>query len=730
MLTPKTLIFQNIGRFVEPQTIDFTKLGNLVQVEGQNNNTKGSSGAAKTTIFKALNWCLGLDGPPTTILQSRLTKDPIQVTLVLDWDGREVRIERGKKLSIELPGETIAGSSKLSEEKLDEILGMSRDLFSKILHKKQGEQGFFLNMGPSEVHKFLTSCLGLDKEQKKLIPLDTKLEVLVRQESSLKGWIGAATTGVEATESATLSLGLEPTLDVTPGTLDALKMAQRVVIENHTNIKETHKKEMDELESSRPQISIIPFNRRDIVSTEAEIGTILSEISALEMKESERKSQLKTKISELQIAISNLKHTDQTRQYEVKSKIEQNRSEFKRLQLDIIQASKAKEDAVKLAEELKKVRASICPTCEQNWATDAVKDKEAKLLLTLQELKKLVIAGTAATARIVELDSQYTALQPELLARDLSEIKEIDKQIGDLAFQITQQSFDLTEPKLKLDFKTRLLTELRKQESDHQFKEKAKSQVLLDLFAQKQTVLRTIHESALTEIRQQEKDATTLYETAKHKISIFEQSKVRYEESLRKLQEQKDKYQNQLEVKNAELTLVTDEIELNNEAKKVIKSYLSASFEDALDSIGDAATRLIRSIPNMATATIQFDGLKESKDGKVKEEVNCVLSMDGEIGVPVKSLSGGERSSTDLAVDLSVIRFIEEKTGNGISLYVLDEAFTGLDTVNVLEALEMLKESSIDKCLILIDHNQIATQSIENKILVVRDGLTSSIVQQ
>ena len=50
MLILKSLTFENIGRFVEPQTIDFASLGSLVQIEGQNNNTEGSSGAGKSTI--------------------------------------------------------------------------------------------------------------------------------------------------------------------------------------------------------------------------------------------------------------------------------------------------------------------------------------------------------------------------------------------------------------------------------------------------------------------------------------------------------------------------------------------------------------------------------------------------------------------------------------------------------------------------------------------------------
>ena len=264
-------------------------------------------------------------------------------------------------------------------------------------------------------------------------------------------------------------------------------------------------------------------------------------------------------------------------------------------------------------------------------------------------------------------------------------------------------------------------------EKDHQFKENAKKQLIVDNYALKQTELRKQHENTLKFVQDAENQALASYQHAKHKSESFEENKKRFEESLKKLNDQLSGYSGQFRSKEAELALVQEEIELAQIAKKAIKSYLSCSFEDALDSIGDQATKLIRSIPNMSTASIQFEGLKETKEGKVKEEVTCVISMDGEIGIPVKSLSGGERSSTDLAIDLSVIKFIEERTGKGISLMILDEPFTGLDTTNVLEALEMLKECSLDKQLLIVDHNQVATQIIESKLMVVRDGLTSRV---
>ena len=169
MLKLKKLHLRGVGRFVENQVIDFDSLGTMVQVDGQNNNTKGSSGAGKSTIFNALDYLLGFSDLPTTVLQSRYAKD-IFVKGEFDWDGKDLFIVRGKKdgLIVSVDGEVKTGSIKLVEEEIDKILAMPRDLFRQILHKRQFSRGFFLNMTPKENYEFLTSCLNLEKEKKKV----------------------------------------------------------------------------------------------------------------------------------------------------------------------------------------------------------------------------------------------------------------------------------------------------------------------------------------------------------------------------------------------------------------------------------------------------------------------------------------------------------------------------------------------------------------------------------
>ena len=133
MLKLKSLKFSGIGRFTEPQEIDFNDLGNLVQVDGNNLVTGGSSGSGKSTIFHALDFLFGMCDLPISVLQSRLTKDHVSVEGHLEWDGKDVIIKRNRKLSIVVDGVETSGSAKISDELLDQIIGMPRNLFRQLL---------------------------------------------------------------------------------------------------------------------------------------------------------------------------------------------------------------------------------------------------------------------------------------------------------------------------------------------------------------------------------------------------------------------------------------------------------------------------------------------------------------------------------------------------------------------------------------------------------------------
>ena len=129
----------------------------------------------------------------------------------------------------------------------------------------------------------------------------------------------------------------------------------------------------------------------------------------------------------------------------------------------------------------------------------------------------------------------------------------------------------------------------------------------------------------------------------------------------------------------------------------------------------------------MANATIRLVGTKESNNGSIKEQVTAVLDSDGEIDIPIKSLSGGERSAVDLAIDLAVCQMIQEKANRGIDTLILDEPFNGFDSTGIANALEMLKTFAVDKRILIVEHDSVAKEFIQDRITVVRDGENSYI---
>ena len=777
MLTLKSLTFSGIGRFVEEQTIDFTQLGSLVQVDGQNSNTGGSSGSGKSTIFKALEYLLGINDISNGILQSRLTKEAISVTGQFDFDTVPLILQRNKKLLIDLNGEVTTGSSKITEEKLDEIIGMPRDLFRKILHKRQGEGGFFLQMTPAEVHNFFIDCMSLQKEQSKVLKLLGILLDLEKADITLKSTVESFKSSIGATQRAIAALGSSPVKEIDPEAVEELKKKHLEAIEAHKLLKAVQQSAMDSLEADRPQIVSTPFDRSGIEQRQKQIDDIKVQMAQFEKVEQNRQSDVKTKISELKNLSSKLENSELTRQSEVKNQIsairvkiskiqaaEQSRqaevrSTISALRIELVKSQntvslgkKAKEAAITLAKELQVVKGSTCPTCQQGWVTEACKAKEASITAELLEHRKAVIAGNEADKRSTLINEQIQALDLESKPRPTLEVDELNGQIQTLnqdalprvVPEVVETSYQIEH--LKEEAKPKLIPEVvelsksqflinqmlemdRKAEADHQFKKSAETQAILAIHAQKQTALRQSSEKALSLLRDAEGNAAIEHEMAQMKVNSFEESKKRFDDTSARLGVQLSGYEVTLKSRDLEQFQLQEEIDIVKESIKAIKSYLSCSFEDALDSIGDAATKFIRKVPNMQNGTIQFEGLKETKEGKVKEEVTCLISIDGEIGVPVKSLSGGEKSSTDLAIDLAVMEFIQEKAGKGINLLILDEPFNGLDESNISSIVELLRESGIDKQILIVDHNPIVKETFESKIVVVRDGLTSKVVQ-
>jgi DNA repair exonuclease SbcCD ATPase subunit len=682
VLKLKELRFSGIGRFTEEQTIDFTKLGNLVQVDGKNNNTGGSSGAGKSTIFNALDYLFGVNDLPATVLKSRVSESGINVQGSFDLDGKSLVITRGKKLKVDFDGDIVEGNSKLSEEKLDHIISVPRDVFRPMFHKRQKEGGFFLNFTPQKMNDFLVECLGLGDLKQKLEIVDKKIKDLTDKKLLHLAALENAKTGQNATESAIAAL-VPPVKDIHQKVILDLKKKYESAANELAAIVAKHKIENEALELERPKVSLVPFDSTAADSYRAQIDEIQKKINQFESQEKDRLM-------------------------EVNKQINTNKLAKMRLEEQIRQGKKAMEEASSIAAEIKKIQSNKCPTCDQDWQLESAKLREAALLEKIKKLREDVVLGKSAEQQVNQINDYLADLTNQLTPLKNVDLFALQSTLGDLSSSLVQE---------------------RQKEKVHQQEQEKNTKAVLDVFAVKQRELASRQALESNQVAGQVEVTRRALDAAVSKLKAYTEAQTRYESSLKNLQIQLDQFSQKVSENLTYWQNLKEELVLAEEVKRAIKSYISCSFDDALEYIGDAATKLIRNIPTMANSTVQLEGIKETKEGKIKEEVNAVISMDGEIGIPIKSLSGGERSSVDLAVDLAVVDLLENKTSKGIDIFILDEPFDGLDTIGIEMALEVLKNSNINKKLVIVDHNPEVKEMVESRLVVVRDGVTSTVVQ-
>lgn len=679
MLKVNKLKIQNLGRFVGSHEIDFQKKSNFIQVDAENNNTGGSSGSGKSSIFLALEYVLGINDSPSTVLQSRLTKDPLCVELEICKNDKVYKVSRHRSegLSIVGPDIEISGNTKEAEAVLDRLLEIPRGLLKPMIHKSQGAGGFFLSKTPKQSHDFLMECLNMEAFESKTQKIQSRLKKIEEDLSFKNNELSLTSASVSTTEDLLKSLA-PPKCDVDEQVLDTLHKKINV-------LKQEKDRVTQEMSEKLSGLSDIPkFSYHESVKISFSISSKEGKVYGL----SQRIIDYVRDISVVEETLRTDKgHAEITRQaMERRPAIQQ---ELLSLKNDITEAIKKK-----------------CPTCKQGLETEQFSHEIAAPLIEKAQKKK---------AEIEAIDTMEAKLPLVLNGIEIN-----TKLLSELQETKAKAEEDLKVVKAELAEAVKARDEAKnKAMTDYQ-------QIVELAQKEKESVINTYYP-----LIEENDSKLALYNEAYYKGQASLKS---YNESLERHAKQKELTEKQLSKTkekiaslNEEIALLKKEFSLCQDSLKLIKSYTNQLFQESLAIVADTATKIVSRIPNMSTATITFDAYKETKSGALKEEVVAILSLDGEVDVPVKSMSGGERASIDLAVDLAVVDMIESKTGNGLDLFILDEPFDGLDAVCRENCLEVLKSHTSNRKILIVDHSTETKQMVQDKILVVRDGQFSKI---
>jgi DNA repair exonuclease SbcCD ATPase subunit len=229
--------FMSVGN--QTQGVNFDK-ENLTLVLGENLDQGGDdsgsrNGTGKTTIVNALSYALygnALTNIKRDNLINKINNKNMLVTLSFDKDGTDYRIERGRKPNIlkfyvnDQEQETeetddAQGDMRETQKDLDDLLGMSHDMFKHILALNTYTEPF-LSMKANDQRVIIEQLLGITLLSEKA----ETLKELIRQ---TKDTIYQENANIEAVKKS--NEGIQKSIDSLTTKQSAWKLTHSVEIE-------------------------------------------------------------------------------------------------------------------------------------------------------------------------------------------------------------------------------------------------------------------------------------------------------------------------------------------------------------------------------------------------------------------------------------------------------------------------------------------------------------------
>ena len=649
--------------FVEDQFLSFENREKLIQIDGIIEGTKGPSGAGKSTIPLVLLYLLGLEGLPATVLQSRLTKDGMWAIGKFIINGVPVTISRSKKDGLKI--ETPDGVTSGGSDQAEEALDKLIGIPRKVFRK-------MILKKQKEVGFFLSMT---PKDMYEFLISVLGLQVHIAE-------IQKITLDIDTSEKKINDLIRELELG-----RSSLTDFNRILSEKVKPVPTVHEDEIKQLNhgviairanigslkmETKEQVDVIPKSE-EITATYPEINEKIAALVPARVALNEKLAGIDASKSAIEKSINAVPFA-------------------------ISAAKKAGEEIARIRADKEHMEKSQCPTCMQVWVGDTLQAKLANAELNIQafitealkqkaiidqkpaheeNLARLMKIREGVQAELSSLAEQRSALDAEKYAKmeEVSKQNEALRNTYKVKVAETENRYKDTIDKLNLELK----------------------QVEVDLAAKESQ-----RNSYLTASAQYEKEVLSLRDVISKK---------------------------EAEISSKELSLgsLKKKIIVAQEGKRATKAFVLQTFQETLDAIGVAATEIMAGVPNMATSTIYFEGCKETASGTIKDEVVAIINMGGTNEIPIKSLSGGEETTVNLAVDLAVIDVIETKVAKGANFYFMDEPFEGLDTLCKENVLEILKGLDTNKKIIMVDHSSELKEMVSDVIMVVKKGETSTI---
>ena len=673
----KRLSLSGFRSFLEESSIVFPSSG-LMGVQGVDIRTGGSNGSGKSSLIEAIYWNLGLNALPTTELQNKKSTG-MSVTLEIETSsGVVVSTRTQSKLAVTVNGTPIQGGKADVEKELHKIISFGhQDVLEVLSYRRQSSGGFFSSSEDSKIKSFLSTCIpsfdNLEKVQdsakSKIQSFESDLKHKDQEIALQEHYISSISPVTREVDAEDRIINAEKQMEALSG-LSELSDEERRRISSLNTAKAERAAYLTQVSSdAKPSDEVLAEYR----SFDSAIAVLASDVSELTAREKRCSAQIEA----LGAA------------YKVHEK-ELSRAENAELAMNGIQ-SQINELLVHRGHLAK----NVCFTCQREW-------------------------GDAA-AGIEKLDKQIDALQ-----NNLSDLKVISSKKPSIL-----EALALVEAQKKA-----LVGELTKTTSDKNVKDKE-----LDIKKSEQR-------SVMTRFAKSVEDGQRLIKSELSAIS-FEIDSLESKGKMLKAQKtmelkgiidilkrsidlhnkyiaEKSSAESKLQKLLIEKAAIGSSLEFEQDVFYVVKSVNGMMMDGILSEVQEKSNYLLGSVPNASDISISLSSISEMKNGASKVKISMIIYKGANI-IPFKALSGGQKSSVSLALDLAFIEAISRRTQIRPLWLVLDEAMEGMDIGSKESALEMIKLVSKDKLVIVVDHSSEIKEQFDHSVMVEFDGNTSRL---
>ena len=693
--------------------LDLADLG-LCLIEGQNQDTGGSNGSGKSSIFEAVVWCLFGKTTKGVAADEVIRHDVVGTPVIgetcvcveIDHEGEKFEIYRHRKhhkhsnkVLLFAGGKDRTSSTDAATQKIiNKLLRLDyKSFISSVMYPQKTSN--FVELTDSERKEIFSKLIGTERfseAQNRAKRLSKKLHAekqkALQKRSEIIGKMDSNHDHINKIEESIRIWDIEKQKQVEQ--LEAaFDEASRAVL---PRVDPAWAERIDELKSLT-SVGMEPYNRR-----QEEIG--------------KRQADLLSSRTSIQQRVNYIDSLPDDFTDEEKKEPEKSEEEVKR-EAGVFSQSKlqAEMEFKYVVQELERIKFEVvqmgdmkaCETCGQELSEEAKMRIFGNLGEQVDELNE---KKANLQARIDEMQAKQDALQ-----KAHEQVLRYHSYLETVKLKADRQA--LVSDLEGIDAKLAVLSDEREEI------EKARDKVL-EAFREKESLQDAIN-SVIAEHDARQAKLADLTQN----IDKLRKSENPYLGMMDEQQARKKALEDEYSTLSADLAADEEYLEnvnfwVDGFGKNGIEALL---FEQAMPALNERANHYLSELTE-GQAFIWFDTQKTLASGETRDAFKVDVSFAG-AGQNYKQVSGGEAQRVNLATTLALGDMCAQRSSSPVSLRLLDEPFEGLDNVGAEQVVKLLEDVVVPHAgtVLVMTHDENLKSLVSQRIKISKNGGISQL---